>query len=405
MALDSVVDGTTHAPDAPVRDAGVSQIDTSGPTHQKSGPNGPDPTGLRGTLEKNLANAAQKAAEQTNATKVRNVSRETENAGTRGADGKFVPKDAATTPDPQAQAASVSEQPDEPPSSWRSETKALWKEIALKFSPEQATLLKDELRKRENDFKNGIMAKDAELKTTKPFYDTMQGMLKQHEHLWKDQGVPAEKAVEHLLSLNANFRRDPAGTIVWLAKSAGLDLSKLASAPNQQGGTTIDPQLGPLYQHINGLTQKLQAIETDRHNQTTTAAASQIQEVIDEKGADGQPKRPHFANDAVFQEIQTISQVLRSQHPDWSPSQITKEAYDRAVLAIPDTRQAYIDQLTGQTKANAEAEQRQRAAQAAAQSVKGGPPNNLSGAADPKDLRGSLERKLNAHYSNGAARL
>ena len=391
MALSDQVTAPAVAAETP---AATPTPQTSGPTHVKSGPNGPDPTGLRGTLETNFAKAAEKAAAETNSKKKpENVSRETQ--GERGADGKFLSK---TPADPQASA--LVPEPDEPPSSWRAETKALWKELEPKLGPEQTKLLKDELRKRENDFKNGIMAKDAELRTAKPLYDELQPLLKENAHLWEAQGIPTGKALGTLIQLNANFRRDPAGTIKWLAQSAGLDLSKLAAGAPQAGGQSADPQLAPLYNHINGLTQELHQIKSGMDAQTTSAAASEIQQVIDEKDAAGQPKRPHFANEAVFKEIQLASQSLRAQHPDWSPRRVIEEAYDRSILAVPDTRQAYIDSLTGKQKSDAEADARQRAAEAASKFVKGGPPNHLNGKSDPKDLRGTLTSHYNARFGS-----
>ncbi len=400
----TIVDGTTAAPDVAPRDGGITQIVApqpakvlDGKTNVTSGKEGPDPTGLRGTLVKNFAAAAEKAAADTNAAKAKPVdavSRETQ--GQRGPDGKFLPKTAAEP------GAAVPEA-DEPPSSWRPATKALWTEIDAKFGPEQSKLLKEELRKRENDFKNGIMAKDAELRTAKPFYDEIQPQIAKHEYLWKDQGITNAQAVGHLLNLNANFRRDPAGTILGLAKSAGLDITKLAEGANQPGGTT-DPQLAPLYQHINGLTQQLHELQNGIAAQTTTAASSEIQSLIDEKDATGQPARPHFANDAVFQEIQTLIPILQKQNPAWSPRQVTQAAYDKAVYLVPETRQQMIDAQSGKTKADADAQARQRAAEAAASTARGGPPNALNGKVDPKDLRGTLSARLQAHY-NGGTRL
>lgn len=402
----TIVDGTTAAPDVQPRDGGITQVTATpakvidGKTNVTSGKEGPDPTGLRGTLVKNFAAAAERAAAQTNDAKpapkpADAVSRETQ--GARGPDGKFLPKAAADTTAPVVEA-------DEPPSSWRTETKALWKELEPKLGPEQAALLKADLRKRENDFKNGIMAKDAELRTAKPFYDEIQPQIAKHEYLWKDQGISNAQAVGHLLTLNANFRRDPAGTILGLAKSAGLDISKLAEGATQPGGNTADPQVSALYTHINGLTQKLHEIQSGISAQTTTAAASEIQSLIDEKDATGQPARPHFANDAVFEKIQLSIPALQKAHPEWSPRQVTQAAYDDAVWSVPETRQAMIDAQSGKAKADADAQARQRAAEAAAQSARGGSPNALNGKTDPKDLRGMLSARLSAHY-NGGTRL
>ncbi len=368
---------------------------TSGDTHQSSGPSGPDPTGLRGTLERNaakvqasLAGAAEAAAAETNATK--KVSRET-TEGERGPDGKFLPKaaDAATKPEP-----------DEPPSTWRAETKALWKEIDVKFGPEQGKLLKEELRKREGDFRKGIADKDAEVSTIKGFHGELSPLVAKYEHLYKPQGITAAKAIENLLQLNENFRRDPAGAIKWLAQTAGLDLSKLASGAGQEGTQQVDPQLQPVMQLVHGLQSELSQIKTGWQSQITTQAAAEVQSVIDEKGADGQPVRPHF--DAVFQDIQAETQRLIAQNPAISPREATIKAYDVAVWRNPEIRAKMIESMTAKNQSTEDAAARARAAEAAARTVRGGPPNHLNGATNPTDLRGTLTAKVGALYGGGS---
>lgn len=380
---------------------------TSGPTHQQSGANGPDPTGLRASLEKNLAAAAQKATEQTNAAKKPATQTITVEAQ-RGPDGKFLPRDTAVKQDDkpaQAQQADQTKpdaatQPDadEPPSSWRKEAKDLWKQIgAAAITPEQGQLLKEELRKRENDFKNGILAKDGELKTVKPFYDELQNIIKPDLDGWKAQGISPVQAINHLIGLGRNFRQNPAGTIQWLAKTAGLDLASLVQGQaqqtgSQQGGNT-DPQLQPLLQEINGLKSELLSLKNGFSTQSQTAAQSEIQAFIDEVGTDGQPLRPHF-NDA-YQDIQMIMPAIRAAHPGWTPRQVVSEAYDRATWSNPAVRQKMIDAGKAQEAANQDASARQRAAEAAAKSATpGSSPNNLSGAVDPSNLRSLLTSKM-----------
>lgn len=385
-ATPALVDGTTgEAPSG--RDTGVSQV-ISGPTHQSSDGAAPDPTGLRGTLHKNFAAAAEKASAESNAKREKPAETTTQASteGARGADGKFLPKDAAK---PDA---------DEPPSTWRTETKALWKEIDVKFGPESGKLLKEELRKRENDFRKGIADKDTEVAAIKGFHGELSPVIAKHEYLWKDQGITATKAVEHLMNLNANFRRDPAGTIKWLAQSAGLDLTKLAGGQAQAGGQTADPQAQTL-QLVNGLRSELHEIKTSWASQTTAAAAAEIQNVIDEKGADGQLLRPHF-ND-VFQDIQAEIQLLHRDHPDWSPRQTAIKAYETAVWRNEGTRPKMIDGISAQKRASEDAEQRARAAEVAAKNVRGGPPNNLNGVPST-DLRGMLTARVNAMQAGGS---
>ena len=384
-AASTIVDATTGATPT------TGQPTTSGATHQTSGPSGPDPTGLRGSLEKNFAAAAEKATQQQNETKKPAVSRETEQTeGARGPDGKFLPKT-------QAEAT-----PDEAPSSWRTETKALWKEIDVKFGPEQGKLLKEELRKRENDFRSGLKAKEEEVGKYKGFHEQVHPALAPVMEQWQRQGVQPAQALQHLISLQTNFQRDPAGTIRWLAQAAKLDLSTLAdgvaqqASTNQTGGVTADPQLAQL---INGLQSELREIKTSWASQTTAAATAEIQSVIDEKGPDGQPVRPLF-ND-VFEDVKAEIQLLRAQHPDWSPRQTAAQAYDTAVWRNPQTRQKMIEGTEAQKRASVDAEQRQRAAEAAAKQVRGGPPNMLNGAANPANLRGTLEAKYAATYGGG----
>lgn len=368
----------------------------SGPTHVESADGAaPDPTGLRTVLQKNvnavnekLAKAATQATEEANA-KHSPKAEGTPGEPLRGPDGKFLPKDAQ----PTTQAP-----PDEPPSSWRAETKALWKEIDVKFGPEQSKLLKEELRKRENDYRSGISQKDAEVAPIKSFYNDLNPILAPMMQQWQQQGVTPQQALGHLINLQTNFQRDPAGTIRWLAQTARIDLSTLTGAP-QGDGKTVDPQLAPVLQELNGLRSKLHQLETGWASQTTAAATAEIQAVMDETGADGKPVRPHF-ND-VFQDIQAEMQILRGQHPDWSPRKITEQAYETAIWRNPQTRQKMIEGTEAQRRASEDAKQRASAAEAAAKQVRGGPPNQLNGA-PVTDLRGLLVSKYNQTYGGSS---
>lgn len=397
---DTLVDGTTAAPDVTPRDGGITQV-ISGATHVESkGDAAPDPTGLRATLQKNtaavsekLAKAATDAAAETNATH-KDVSRETPPEGmVRGPDGKFVAK-AAAAADPAKAAAPA----DEPPSSWRTETKALWKEIDVRFGPEQGKLLKEELRKRENDFRTGLSAKDTEVSSIKSFHADLSPVLAPAIQQWQAQGIAPAQAVQHLVNLQQNFQRDPAGTIKWLAQAAKLDLAALATGATQEGGNT-DPQLAPLLQQINGLQSELHQLKNGWASQTQAAATAEIQSVIDEKGADGQPVRPHF-ND-VFSDIKAEMQILRAQHPEWSARQTAMTAYDTAIWRNPETRQKMIEGTEAQRRAADEAQQRARAAELAAKNVRGGPPNALNGVPST-DLRGMLTARIGGLYGGNS---
>lgn len=379
----------------------------SGATHQSSGPSGPDPTGLRGSLEKAVAEAEAKKAKP--GAQAATGAGTSITAATRDpTTGKFATGGEPATAKPEVTADAAGLKPTEPiatmedaPASWRTEAKALWSEIDAKFSPEQAKLLKGELWKRENDFKNGIIAKDTELKGIKPFHDEVQNLIKPYAENWKAQGVQPQQALSHLLNLGENFRKNPAQTILWLAQAGRINLADLVQKPadgSQQGGTT-DPQLSTALQEINGLKNQLYALQNGMAQSSTNSAAAEIQAFMDEKGQDGQPLRPHFGD--VFSKVQLLMPAIKSEHPGWTPRQVVTEAYDTAIYAHPEVRQKVLGAITASEKTSQEAAARQRAAELAAQSAtKGGPPNKLNGAADTTNLRGLLESKM-----NGQARL
>ncbi len=394
-----LVDGTTGQPIAAPTPTTPA---VSGATHQTSGPGkAPDPTGLRGTLQKNadtvrqkLASAGTAAVAEQNAAKPAAVSRETQapklaDGTQRGPDGKFLPKGTPLAAEPAE---------DAPPSSWRTETKALWKEIDAKFLPEQAKMLKDELRKRENDFRSGLAAKDTESAQFKQFHEQINPVIAPRLQHWQQMGVSPQQAIANLVGLEARFQSNPIETIKWLANAAKIDLSTL-SGGNQQAAQQADPQLAPIMQTINGLSSKLQQLESGWTGQKQATDAAEIQSVIDEKGADGQPVRPHF-ND-VMAEIQDEMSLLQRKEPNLSARQMVIKAYDNAVFRNPDIRQKMLDGVSATKRASEDAEQRQRAAELAAKNVRGGPPNVINGAVDPSNLRAGLEARIRPLYAGG----
>lgn len=388
---------------------------TSGPTHQTSGKDGPDPTGLRSSLRKaitetNAAKEAKATAGQTHgeaALATGDAAKDTAAAGSKdGGVSRETDRDESGKFKSRADTGTQTPPRDEPPSSWRTEAKALWKDLDTKLGPDAARILKEELTKREGDFLNGITAKDKELGAVKPLYDELQTLFKPHLQDWTAQGVSPQQAVSHLLNLGASFRRNPAGTIQWLANAARIDLAALAASgaqqgqAHQQGGATADPQWQPVF---TGLNSRLQQLESGLAEREVNAAASEIQALIDEKGADGQPVRPYF-ND-VFADMKLLGPLIQAQHPGWSPRQIAAESYERAVWANKDVRQKMNDAAAAKAKADAESAERQQRAANAAKSVSGSSPNNLNPGLDPGNLRGTLQHHANRVNGGGAARL
>lgn len=315
----------------------------------------------------------------------------------RGPDGKFLPKTAAAAeqpPTPEAQPDA-----DEAPATWRAEAKELWTKLnASGLPPEQVKLLKDEIRKREKDAKDGIIAKDNELKRLKPVVDALEPVLAPRRQAWAAQGLNEQQALGKLLQLSDFASQKPGEFIQWLAQNSGIDLATLAQGA-QQGGTTPDPAAA-LRQEIHGLKSELQAIKSGFQAQGTTSRAAEIQAFIDEKDSAGNPLRPDF--DDVFEDVRVMLPALYQSNPGKTPRQVMEIAYNKAVWANDTTRGRMLERQEADKKAKADAANRAAAASNAARlSVDSGPPNHLNGgngAPDPKDLRGLLEHGYKTIY-------
>jgi hypothetical protein len=202
---------------------------------------------------------------------------------------------------------------DEPPSSWRKTAKEAWAQLPQ--------LARDEIRKREADFHNGIAQyKDAYdwAQTFVPMQDELMELRRQFGH--------ETTAIKRFIELSKFSESDPAGFIQWIAHNSGVDLSQLA-------GGTQQPAQGAAQQQDTYARQKLATVEqqlqqfTQRQEEERQAVARQQVEAFSK-----QPGREYY------DELKpAMARLLQSSMAD-----TLEAAYDMALWSRGDLRAKII---------------------------------------------------------------
>jgi hypothetical protein len=280
----------------------------------------------------------------------------------RAPDGKFTKVDdatAAAAPVEQAvttqqqpatqeaaatQAPATTQQAFQPPSSWTAAAKA---EFA-KASP----VIQQEVLRREQQMHDGI----AQYKEKATYADTLQKAIAPFENTIRGMGVTPDVAISALLSADHQLRygspQEKMNSFLNIAKSYGIDLSQ--GIPEQQ---QLDPNIQYLQTELQSTKQQLNQFLTAQQQREQMELNSQI-----ERAKQG---KEHF--DAVRNEMAALLQAGSAKDID--------EAYDMAVYARPDLRQALLakqleEKLAAENQRRAEeakkADEAAKAAKAAA---------------------------------------
>jgi hypothetical protein len=232
----------------------------------------------------------------------------------------------------------------QPPSSWTAAAKA---EFA-KASP----VVQQEVLRREQQMHDGI----AQYKEKATFAESMQKAIAPFEHTIRGMGVTPEVAISALLNADHQLRygspSDKMQSLLQIAKSYGVDISQ--GIPEQQ---QVDPNFQYLQNELQTTKQQLNQFLTAQQQREQMELNSQI-----ERAKQG---KEHF--DAVRNEMAALLQAGSAKDID--------EAYDMAVYARPDLRQALLakqleEKLAAENQRRAEeakkADEAAKAAKAAA---------------------------------------
>lgn len=279
----------------------------------------------------------------------------------RGPDGKFAPKVEAPEPekavapeakpitDPDTSKASEpapSTAQNAPPVSWSAEAKAEW----AKLPPAIQTAV----LKRETEASDGFRQKSEQIKQ-------YESVIQPVTERAREYGVQPDQFLRNMIETENALRRDPVGSLKWIAQQYGVDLSTLTSnqAPDGQPSQQAPDVIAPVLSELSGLKSEIETFKLQ-------AADQSIKEF---------EKNPEHK---YFQDVrQDMARLINS-----GEAKDLKEAYDKAIWLNQTVR----DRVLADREAKAEADRKQalkeRAQKAtqAAVSVRGAP----AGAEAPK---------------------
>lgn len=291
----------------------------------------------------------------------------------RGPDGKFAPKAQDQSPDTPPAAPSVAA------------PQGIDPQVFASLPAETQALL---ARTMED-----VSARQQRFATLEP----LEQLITPRIDAWAMNGMSPAQAIHQLLALSDFAGRDPGRFIQYIAQQNGVDLEELVLGmdppePVDPRIQALEDRIAELQGHMTGHTQQQQQA---MHEQTVNAVVA----FAEEKGADGQPLRPYFAElgDAVLPYID----MVKRQNPNWPHAQVLQQAYDTACWAVPSVR----SKLQAAASAAAEAEKlregakRAEAARAASASAPSGTPTSAPAAPNEpsRSLRETIRQSIAAH--------
>lgn len=242
--------------------------------------------------------------------------------------GKEVVKQPTTT---SSEATSVS-QPDagqrdltRPPSTWKPQVRGEWE----KLSPN----VRAEIHRREADFQNG----QAQLLPDARLGNAMRAVTEPYRAIIEQSYGSPDRAMQAFLqtagTLQLGTPQQKLAEIVRISQQFGIDLNQLSGQgePQTQQQSFSDPR-------VDHLLQQMRQQDEQRRNSEQRSLETMANAWMNEKDAQGQPKRQYLAD--VMPEMSVLIQQIKQANPLLTHVQVLEQAYDRAVWANPDTRAA-----------------------------------------------------------------
>lgn len=244
--------------------------------------------------------------------------------------------DPAKANDPQPSTAAVA------PTGWSAEAKAEFG----KLSPVvQAAVLK-----RESEINDGGARWSEEKKTLMGHFEPLRAASEKHKQ------HPAE-VLKHLAAANDYLERDPPAAIAWLAKSYGVDLSKLAATPSSPTPTPQpqpDPVVAELKSKVSQFEQRFQQQEQAETNTVIRQFATA-------------PGHEHFES------VKADMGYLMIAAKEAGRVLTLDQAYEQAVWANAETRSKLMAAQTATSEAARKTREATEKARRGAISVNGAP--------------------------------
>lgn len=277
---------------------------------------------------------------------------------------------------PQDVAPKAPIEPIRPPASWSATAKAKFDSL----DPD----LKSEIVKREREVDRGFADRATQLKR----YEPLEQVIAPHRERLALAGIDEGAYVRSLVTADEMLRGpNRLHALQQIAQTYGIPLQQLAQGQNQPQGAQVPPEIQQLQSQVAALTTQLSA----RQQQEASAQTSQLQATIERFATD--PANLYFENVRP-----QVAALLRSGVQGATHDEQLKNAYEQAVWANPETRQAMTLQQAEKQRVEAEAATRARAvaARAASGSITGSP---SPGSAPSQDAAPTLRDELTRAWS------
>lgn len=239
------------------------------------------------------------------------------------------------------------------PSSWKPAAKAAWDQIPAD--------IRAEIQRRESDF----LAGQSQLIPDAQLGKTLRNVIAPYQPMIAAEGGTPEGAVNELFRTASALRfgsmETRIGTLRNIATRYGVPLEALAPVQQQgEGAQQVyrDPRLDQFLAEQQRQDQERQA----REQAQAQAQSQQLTQFADtwmrEADTQGKPLRPFVEN--VQSEMLALIPRVREQNPNLSYADVLQQAYERAVLANPETAKIVMEQKLAALEAQRKAENQRR---------------------------------------------
>ena len=255
------------------------------------------------------------------------------------------------------------------------------KDFAAKFEALDAPA-QHMFMERYKDLEGDYTKKTQAIAKYKKRQDAFDEIMQPFKGDFERAGMDDVGAVRQLLAAHDYLRKDPQNAIAWLANQYGVDTSAIGNDPAAED-EFADPLVKQLQQQVAQLTGFIQNQQTQQQSHEQASTQSFIDQFAAETDASGNPAHPHF---------ETVRSVMGSLISSGNATDL-KSAYDMAVYANPELRQAELERVAAkQSQAKVKTEAVQKAKKAQRSKVRG----SATPAAQALPANASIRDTINA---------
>lgn len=254
-----------------------------------------------------------------------------------------------------------------------------WPEKDRELFGKQSRESQEYLLRREREYTEGINRKSAEVAEVRKALEPIDMQLRQN-------GTTPGAAVAQLVAWHQALQQNPKDALPKLAKLYGVDLSALSDGAALE---YVDPAVQALQQQVQQLTAHIQTTQTNSQQQQFQAVQNEISTFATATDESGNLKHPYFDR------VRGYMGALFSSSPDMT----LEKAYEAAVFADPELRQA---KLASEREAERKAAEKARL-EAVDKAKKAGQPIKGAGLTSARKTKPTLDQAINASLAEFGA--